>query len=72
VWSGSGRAGAGVHRVVAESMRTIGHNLETMGAWGGPSVSAPGEALVAPGVYLLFLIVVGMVVQNCCLASSVL
>jgi hypothetical protein len=63
--------GAGVHRVVAESIGTIGHNLETMGAWGGPSVSAPGEALVAPGVHLPFLIVVGMVV-HCCLASSVL
>jgi hypothetical protein len=32
--------GARVHRAVAESMGTIGHDPEAGGAWGRPSVSA--------------------------------
>jgi hypothetical protein len=54
-----------VHRAVAESMLSvgpIGHDadVETGGAWGGPSVLVRGETVVAPGAHLTFLIVVEM------------
>ena len=45
VWSGGGCAS---------------DDAKVGGAWGGPTVSARGEAAVAPGVHLPFLIVVGI------------
>ena len=45
MWSGGGCAG---------------DDAKVGGAWGGPTVSARGEAVVAPGVHLPFLIVVGI------------
>jgi hypothetical protein len=61
VRSGGGCADAGVHRAVAESMLSMGptrHDAEAGGVWGGPSVSARGEVVVAPGTHIPFLIVV--------------
>jgi hypothetical protein len=60
VWSDGGCAGAGVHRAISESMLSVGltgHDVEVGGTWGGPSVSAQGEAVVPPGAHLWFLIV---------------
>jgi hypothetical protein len=45
VWSGGGCAG---------------DDAKVGGAWGRPTVSALGEAVVAPGVHHPFLIVVGI------------
>jgi hypothetical protein len=53
--------GRWVHRAVAESVLRVGptgHDIEEGAAWGGPSVSARGEAVVAPGAHLPFLVVV--------------
>jgi hypothetical protein len=46
---------------IAESMLSVGltwHDVEEGGTWGGPSVSAWGEAVVPPGAHLRLLIVV--------------
>jgi hypothetical protein len=37
-----------------------GHDAEAGGTWGGHSVSARGEAVVAQSVHILFLIIVGI------------
>lgn len=52
---------------IAESMLSVGltwHDVEEGGTWGGPSVSAWGEAVVAPSVHLPFLIIVGIEREN--------